>query len=87
MAGRQMARFRSAVEEVKTAISTISAFSSTVAGASMNLGVDRSDHRANSGLLEVDLEELVADLAEPLRKNTVRWRSSSTRCRTWMSIC
>lgn len=69
MAGRQMARFRSAVEEVKTAISTISAFSFTVAGASMNLGVDRSDHRANSGLLEVDLEELVADLAEPLRKN------------------
>lgn len=69
MAGRQMARFRSAVAEVKTAISTISAFSFTVAGVSMNLGVDRSDHRANSGLLEVDLEELVADLAEPLRKN------------------
>jgi len=69
MAGRQMARFRTAIDDVKNAIATVASFSFTVAGVSMNLGVDRSDHRANSGLLEVDLEELVADLAKPLARN------------------
>jgi hypothetical protein len=69
MAGRQMARFRTAVDDVKAAVATVAAFSFSVAGISMNLGVDRSDHRANSGLLEVDLEELVADLAGPLGRN------------------
>jgi len=67
MAGRRMTRFRSAVEDVRTAVSTVSSFALTIAGVSLNLGVAPSDHRANSGLIEVDLEELVADLAGPLR--------------------
>lgn len=69
MAGRKMARFRTAVADVRAAVSTVSSFALTVAGVSVNLGVEPSDHRANSGLIEVDLEELVADLAEPLQKN------------------
>ncbi|MBN9211564.1 MAG: hypothetical protein BGO45_07175 [Microbacterium sp. 71-36] len=69
MAGRRMTRFRSAVEDVRTAVSTVSSFALTIAGVSLNLGVAPSDHRANSGLIEVDLEELVADLAGPLQKN------------------
>lgn len=35
----------------------------------MSLGVDPSSHRANSGMVEIDLEELVADLAGPLNRN------------------
>ncbi len=69
MAGRRMARFRTAVAEVRAAVSTVSSFTLTVAGVSLNLGVEPSDHRANSGLMEVDLEEVVADLALPLQKN------------------
>lgn len=69
MAGRRMARFRAAMDDVKTAVSTVSSFALTVAGVSLNLGVTPSDHRANSGLIEVDLEELVEDLATPLHRN------------------
>lgn len=64
-----MARFRTAVSEVREAIATVATFSLTAAGVTMNLGTPPSDHRANSGVLEVDLEEVVADLAKPLRKN------------------
>ena len=69
MAARGMSRFRHAAASVLDAISTVATFSFTVAGVSMNLGAPPSEHRANSGVLEVDLEEMVADLAEPLRKN------------------
>jgi DNA polymerase III delta prime subunit len=69
MAGRKMMRFRHAAEEVKTALSSVTSFSATIAGSGISLGVEPSPHRANSGLIEVDLEELVSDLALPLRKN------------------
>ena len=54
---------------MKTALASVASFSLTVAGTGIAVGIKPSAHRANSGSLEVDLEELVADLAEPLRKN------------------
>jgi hypothetical protein len=69
MAGRKMARFSHAAAEVREALASITSFSATIGGTGVTLGVDASPHRANSGLIEVDLEELVADLVGPLQKN------------------
>lgn len=69
MAARRMSRFRAAAEDVKDAIATMASFSFSVAGVTINVGTDRSDHRSNSGVLEIDLEELVADLAPALNRN------------------
>lgn len=64
-----MRPFRNATREVTSALATVAAFSFTVAGVTLNVGAPRSEHRANSGVLEVDLEELVADLAPALSRN------------------
>jgi hypothetical protein len=69
MAARRFSRFSNAVSEMKEALSTVASFTFAVAGVSINVGAPQSKDRANSGLLEVDLEELVADLARPLAKN------------------
>ncbi|GAA1493773.1 ATP-binding protein [Curtobacterium herbarum] len=69
MAGRKMARFKHATAEVREALASITSFSATIGGTGVTLGVDASLHRANSGLIEVDLEELIADLVVPLQKN------------------
>ncbi|QZQ53589.1 ATP-binding protein (plasmid) [Curtobacterium sp. TC1] len=69
MAGRKMNRFQHALGEVREALASVTSFSATIGGTGVSLGVDPSPHRANSGLIEVDLEELVADLAAPLQKN------------------
>ncbi|WP_440709277.1 AAA family ATPase [Herbiconiux sp. YIM B11900] len=69
MAARKMRGFRQAPAEMLAALSSVASFSLTIAGSGVSVGIKPSDHRANSGILEVDLEELVADLAEPLRRN------------------
>jgi hypothetical protein len=69
MAGRKISRFRHAAADIREALGSITSFSATIGGTGVSLGVDPSSHRANSGLIEVDLEELVEDLAVPLQKN------------------
>lgn len=69
MAARRLRRYRAALDDVRAALPTLAAFSATLGGAGLTLDLEPSDHRANSGLLEVDLEELVEDLAGALRKN------------------
>lgn len=71
MAGRQMtSRFRNAADDVRAAIATVASFSATVAGLTLSLEAPASNTRANSGLIEIDLEELVSDLAKPLSRNS-----------------
>lgn len=69
MAARRMSRFKAAADDVRVAMATMASFSFSVAGVTINVGADRSDHRSNSGFLEVDLEEMVADLAPALDRN------------------
>ncbi|AQX81783.1 AAA ATPase domain-containing protein [Plantibacter flavus] len=70
MAGRQMtSRFKNAASDVRTAVATVASFSATVAGMTLKLDAPAAENRANSGLIEIDLEELVADLAGPLTRN------------------
>jgi hypothetical protein len=45
MAGRNVMRFRHAAEEVKTALSSVTSFSATIAGSGISLGVEPSPHR------------------------------------------
>lgn len=70
MAARRLQRFTHAAAELRAALATVASFTATVGGAGITLGFAPSDHRANSGLLEVDLEEMIEDLAVPLVKNS-----------------
>lgn len=70
MAGRQMtSRFKTAIDDVRSAVASVASFSATVAGLTLTLDAPASTTRANSGLIEIDLEELVSDLAVPLNRN------------------
>lgn len=65
-----MQLFSHAVAEVRRALQSASAFTLGVAGVSVGATIDPSPFRANSGNLEIDLEELIEDLTPALRKNT-----------------
>ncbi|MCU1409596.1 MAG: hypothetical protein JWR04_303 [Rhodoglobus sp.] len=69
-AGAKFNRVASAKASLTDALSSISSFSLSVAGVSVGLGVEPNPTRANSGRIEVDLEELIADLAPALRANS-----------------
>lgn len=69
MAGRQLGRFKAVAGDVGVALASVSSFSVTIAGTGVSLGTKPSTHRANSGLIEIDLEELVADIAPVLVRN------------------
>lgn len=66
---RQMKRFKSAASDVAAALSTINSFTMTVAGVSVGIEGPQHTRQTSSPLLEVDFEELVSNLAQPLRKN------------------
>lgn len=64
--GRRLQRTKAAASAAADALRTISSFNVSVAG--FEFGVEREVGRADSGNLEVDLEELVQDLIPALRK-------------------
>lgn len=69
MASRKVQRFHQGGRDVKHALSSLSSFSATVAGSGFSVGIAPAKDRANSGSIEVDLSELVEDLAPALIRN------------------
>lgn len=61
------AQRRSAVAD---ALSTVKSFSLSIGVASVGLAVEPNPNRSNSGQIDIDLEELIEDLAPPLRENS-----------------
>ncbi len=66
MASRKLVR-RSASHKIKDAVKTISSFSATVGVTGAEFGFETSQGRADSGSIEIDLEEMVEDLALALK--------------------
>jgi hypothetical protein len=58
---------RSASHKIKDAVKTISSFSATVGVTGAEFGFETSQGRADSGSIEIDLEEMVEDLALALK--------------------
>lgn len=54
-------------EAVKSAFGSITSFSASLGMSGVSLGVDRAVGRADSGVLEVDLEEMVTDVATAMK--------------------
>ena len=67
MASRKLVR-RSATSRIKEAVKTISSFSATVGVAGAEFGFETTQGRADSGSIEIDLEEMVEDLALALKE-------------------
>lgn len=53
-------------EKVRAAFGAITSFSASLGMSGISLGVERSEGRADSGVLEIDLEEMVTDVATAL---------------------
>lgn len=53
-------------DRLLAALRSVGSFSATLGVAGVSLGIDRQDGRADSGLIEIDLEEMVADVAGAL---------------------
>lgn len=66
MASRKLVR-RSASTKIKDAVKTISSFSATVGVTGAEFGFETTQGRADSGSIEIDLEEMVEDLALALK--------------------
>ncbi|MEE6282908.1 ATP-binding protein [Georgenia sp. MJ170] len=62
VAARKLTR-QSFSEKMRSALGTISSFNAKIGATGISLGVDLSDGRADSGDVEVDLLELVEDVA------------------------
>lgn len=62
MAARKLAR-RSAKERLLEAVKSISSFSATVGVSGVEFGFEKNPSRADSGKIEIDLEEMLEDLA------------------------
>lgn len=56
-------------KKLKQAFASIGSFSATLGPTGVTLGIERQAGRADSGMLEVDLEEMVADVCEALRED------------------
>lgn len=54
-------------KKIATALGSISSFSASLGMSGVSVGVSRNVGRADSGVLEIDLEEMVADVATALR--------------------
>lgn len=52
--------------KIKSALGSISSFSASLGMTGVSLGVERTTGRADSGVLEIDLEEMVSDVATAL---------------------
>lgn len=66
MASRKLVR-RSTATRVKEAVQTISSFSATIGVTGAGFGFETAQGRADSGAIEIDLEEMVEDLALALK--------------------
>lgn len=56
--------------KIADALATVRSFSLSVGVASIGIALEPNPTRATSGQIDIDLEELVADLASPLRENS-----------------
>lgn len=70
MAANRVHRSRHFGESVRAALGTVKSFSVSLGLAKVEFGVDATQGRADSGQIDVDLEELVADLAPALRDDS-----------------
>ena len=68
-ASRRMRGFKHATEQVARALRSVTSFTIAVAGVEVSADIQPDPSRANSGNLEIDLEELFGDLAPALRAN------------------
>lgn len=69
-AAHKFSRVAAAKGALSDALSTIASFTVSLGVGPVNLGVTANPTRANSGRLDVDLEELVDDLGPVLRENS-----------------
>ena len=70
LASRRLQRTRHATAVVKEALRTVKSFSLSLGVASIEIGLEAAQGRADSGQLEVDFEEVVEDLAPALRETS-----------------
>jgi hypothetical protein len=70
LAGRKLQRSKHYGERMKTALGTVRSFSLSLGVASLDLGIEPSQGRADSGQIEVDFEEVIEDLAPALQENS-----------------
>lgn len=68
MAARKLVR-RSAKEHIQEALRSISSFSATVGVSGVDFGFERNPGRADSGKIEIDLEEMIEDLSLALKND------------------
>lgn len=68
LAARRLHRGRTASDAVRRALGTIRSFSVSFGGIGIDLGVEPSTGRADSGQIEVDLDELLEDLMPALQE-------------------
>lgn len=54
-------------KKVADAVASIGSFSASLSATGVTLGIERRPGRADSGVLEIDLEEMVTDVADALR--------------------
>ncbi|WP_154793220.1 ATP-binding protein [Occultella kanbiaonis] len=54
---------------LRKALASIGSFSATLGLTGVSIGVERAPGRADSGVLEIDLEEMVSDVAQALRED------------------
>jgi hypothetical protein len=66
MAARRLTSSGRPSRTIKAALGSVTSFSISVAGSGVALGVEPTKGRADSGQIDVDLEELVEDLAPAL---------------------
>lgn len=71
VAARRLNRLGAAGDAVKAALGSIASFGLSVGGASISIGVNPTAGRADSGEIDVDLLELVEDLAPALRSQNI----------------
>jgi hypothetical protein len=70
LAARRLYRGRSASDAVRAALASVSSFGASFGGVGFDIGIEPAAGRANTGRIEVDLEELVEDLVPALLENT-----------------
>lgn len=68
LAARRLLRGRTVSEAVRQALGTVRSFGAQFGGVGLSVEIEPVAGRADSGVVEIDLEELVEDLAPALRE-------------------
>jgi hypothetical protein len=71
LASRTLHRTGAVSESVRRALGTVRSFGLSFGGISIDLGVDATPGRADTGTLEIDLQEAVEDLVPALRERGI----------------